>query len=56
MGLSTRDLDLGFAHEPQIDMYCNLNTHVIEDYYGPIVRFAGRGGPMTLEPGASVPW
>ncbi|MBI9085488.1 MAG: hypothetical protein JEZ11_17965 [Desulfobacterales bacterium] len=45
------DLDVGFLGGAQIDMYGNLNSHVIGDYYHPTVRFAGSGGANDLGSG-----
>jgi len=42
------DLDIGFLSGAQIDMYGNINSHVIGDYYNPKVRFAGSGGANDL--------
>ncbi len=45
------DLDVGFLGGAQIDMYGNLNSHVIGDYHHPKVRFAGSGGANDLGSG-----
>jgi glutaconate CoA-transferase subunit B len=45
------DLDIGFLGGAQIDMYGNLNSHVIGDYYNPAVRFAGSGGANDIASG-----
>lgn len=45
------DLDIGFLGGAQIDIYGNLNSHVIGDYSNPAVRFAGSGGANDLASG-----
>lgn len=45
------DVDIGFLGGAQIDIYGNLNSHNIGDYYNPEVKFAGSGGANDLGSG-----
>jgi glutaconate CoA-transferase subunit B len=42
------EVEVGFIGGAQIDIYGNLNAHVIGDYYNPTVRLAGSGGANDI--------